>query len=278
MKHQADVIIVGGGLNGPALALALAQVGITSLLVDAQPLQVRRNERFDGRAYAIALATRRMLLALGVWDEVVAQAEPILDIKVSDGRDGEGASPLHVHFDHREIGEGPMGHLVEDRYLRRALLEAVKACPQITSLAPQTVISQSIGPGQVTVATEDGLDLHASLLVGCDGRSSQTAQRAGISRQGWGYGQTALVCALKHSQPHHSTAHQLFLPSGPLALLPLPDDTISVVWTERDGVAASLKDADDATYLTALEPKVGSFLGDLTLTGERYAYPLGLSL
>ncbi|MEO1549471.1 MAG: UbiH/UbiF/VisC/COQ6 family ubiquinone biosynthesis hydroxylase [Pseudomonadota bacterium] len=278
MEHQADVVIVGGGLNGPALALALAQSGITSVLVDARPMELRAEPGFDGRAYAIALATRRMLAALGIWDRVADQAAPILDIKVSDGREGDGASPLYVHFDHREIGEGPMGHMIEDRFLRKAILEAVKANPLVTSLSPHRVIHQEIATGAHLVTTDTGAVVRGALLVGCDGRESQVASRAGLSRQGWAYSQTALVCALDHTRPHHNTAHQMFLPSGPLALLPLPGDRVSVVWSEDRDTAVALHEADDSTYLAALAPKVGSFLGDLSLTGGRHAYPLDLSL
>ena len=131
-KIDADIVIVGGGLNGPCLALACAQAGFSSVVLDALPSDTRAEGNFDGRAYALALASVRMLGALGIWDQVAENAQPILEIKASDGRAGEGAAPFYLHFDHAEIEEGPMGHMLEDRYLRRALLDAMTTAPLVT--------------------------------------------------------------------------------------------------------------------------------------------------
>ena len=131
MSDARDVVIVGGGLNGPALALALASGGVSSVVVDARVREDHDDPEFDGRAYALALSSRRMLEALGLWKGLAPKAQPINEIKISDGRAGEGAAPWFLHFDHDEIDEGPMGHFVEDRYLRAALLDAVDAHPLI---------------------------------------------------------------------------------------------------------------------------------------------------
>src|SRR6187431_1115157 len=113
MKHDTDVLVVGGGLNGPVLALALAQGGIASIVLDAAPPGSSAAPDFDGRAYAIALSSRRMLAALGIWPAVAAEAQAIEAIRIGDGRAGEGAAPGFLHFDQHEIPEGPMGHIVE---------------------------------------------------------------------------------------------------------------------------------------------------------------------
>jgi 2-octaprenyl-6-methoxyphenol hydroxylase len=126
MAHDADILIVGGGLNGPCLAIALAKSGpVSSIVIDALPEDTRMAAEFDGRSYALALASVRMLGALGLWGTLEDNAQPILEIKASDGRAGEGAAPQFLHFDHAEIEEGPMGHMLEDRHLRRALLDAM---------------------------------------------------------------------------------------------------------------------------------------------------------
>ena len=125
MMHDTDIAIVGGGLNGPALALAMARTGLSVTVIDALPETVRKNAAFDGRSYALALASTRLLAAIGIWERVRTHAQPMLEIKVSDGRAGEGPSPFFLHFDHAEIEEGPMGHMLEDRFLRRAMLEAM---------------------------------------------------------------------------------------------------------------------------------------------------------
>lgn len=273
-----DVAIIGGGLNGPTLALALAGAGLRVRVLDAAPAEVFEDPAFDGRAYALALATRRMLDALGLWDGLAGQAQPINDIKVSDGRAGEGPAPWVLHFDHREIAEGPMGHLIEDRYLRSALRTAVQAAENITAEAGATAVAQIADAGAVTVTLADGTIRTARLLVAADGRGSPTAVRAGIQRTGWEYGQTSLVAALETERPHHGVAHQMFFPEGPLAILPLPQNRVSTVWTEAAGRAADIAALPDDAYLEVLRPRFGSFLGRIGLVGARYTYPLGLSL
>lgn len=278
MTFDSDIMIVGGGLNGPALALALSQAGLTSTIIDAQALPKVMEPDFDGRSYAVALGSQRLLRALGIWDVVEGHAQPILDIVVSDGREGEGASPLYVHFDHREIEEGPFGALLEDRYLRAALLGAVQADERITHLTEQMVTAQTVVPGGVEVTLADGSALRGKLLVGCDGRRSGVAERAGIRRVGWDYGQTSLVCAVDHELPHNGVAHQMFLPAGPLAILPLTGNRCGIVWTETTDRAAEVMARDDAGYMEALRPRFGDFLGAISLAGARYSYPLNLTL
>jgi 2-octaprenyl-6-methoxyphenol hydroxylase len=277
MAHDADILIVGGGLNGPCLALALAQAGFSSVVIDALPEAKRTSAEFDGRSYALALASVRMLGALGLWDELEDHAQPVLEVKASDGRAGEGAAPWFLHLDHSEIEEGPMGHMLEDRHLRRALIGAMDAEPRVTHLPGAEVVAQSTdGVAEVTLA--DGRTLTGRILVGADGRRSGTAQRAGIRRTGWDYGQTALVCAIAHEKPHDGIAHQFFMPAGPLAILPLPGNRSSIVWSEKSERAAEISALDDEAYLEALRPAFGDFLGKIELAGERYSYPLSLSI
>lgn len=278
MTKDTDILIVGGGLNGPALALALAGAGHRVTVIDAMPEKVRKNAAFDGRAYALALASQRLLAAVGIWDRVAAHAQPMLEIKVTDGHAGAGPSPFFMHFDHAEIEEGPMGYMVEDRHLRRAFLEAMATHPAVTRISGKAVTAQDVGPDRATVTLDDGTSLSATLLAGCDGRASGTARRAGIGRTGWDYGQTALVCAIAHDRPHHGIAHQFFMPPGPLAILPLPGNQSSIVWSERTDTAARIHALDDAGYLAALRPRFGDFLGEIRLAGKRWTYPLNLTI
>ena len=277
MTETSDILIVGGGLNGLALALALAQTGRSVTVIDALPETVRKNAAFDGRAYALALASVRLLRAIGVWDRVTENAQAMLEIKVSDGRAGEGPSPFFMHFDHAEIEEGPMGHMLEDRYLRRAFLDAMKETPGITQVT-DAVTAQEVTATGVTVTLASGKELQGGLLIGCDGRASGTAARAGIRRTGWGYGQTALVAAVEHADPHSGVAHQFFMPPGPLAILPLPGNVSSIVWSETDQTAAEFAALDDAAFLEVLRPRFGDFLGEIGLLGKRFSYPLGLTI
>ena len=278
MTYDQDILIVGGGLNGPALALAAAKVGLRVGIIDRLPIAMMKDAAFDGRAYALALSSVRMLRAIGIWSQVADHAQPMLEIKVSDGVAGQGAAPWMMHFDHAEIEEGPMGYMLEDRHLRRAFLEAIEANENITLYSERTVLSQTVDAQSANVTLDDGATLTATLLIGCDGRQSGTAQRAGISRTGWGYNQTAIVCAVEHERPHDGIAHQFFMPHGPLAILPLTGNRSSIVWSERADIAEAYVQLDDTAFLDVLKPAFGSFLGDISLCGNRYAYPLNLTL
>ncbi|KEJ90420.1 FAD-dependent monooxygenase [Sulfitobacter donghicola] len=278
MSFDTDIVIVGGGLSGPTLALALAASGLNVTVIDAQKAQLRTADDFDGRSYALALTSVRLLEGIGLWQAVAEHAQPMLEIKVTDGRAGEGPSPFFMHFDHAEIEEGPMGHMIEDRYLRRALMEAMANDDRVQVMNGETVVGQTPDTTGVTLTLASGKQIRARLCVAADGRSSGTAARAGIKRTGWGYGQTALVCAVNHELPHDGIAHQFFMPPGPLAILPLTGNRSSIVWSETTDNAARIHGLPDAEYLDVLRPRFGDFLGDISLAGARYTYPLSLSL
>ncbi|WP_207497457.1 UbiH/UbiF/VisC/COQ6 family ubiquinone biosynthesis hydroxylase [Limimaricola pyoseonensis] len=277
MNRDSDILITGGGLNGPVLALALARAGFTVTLIDAAPPEADASAAAS-RAYAIAAGSRRMLARLGLWAALAPDAQEMAEIKVTDGRAGEGPARGMLHFDSAEIENGPMGHMVEDRHLRAALAEALGAAEGVTLKAPVRVVAQEAGPGGVTVTLDSGERLTGLLLAGCDGRQSGTATRAGIRRAGHGYGQSAITCTVAHELPHKGVAHQFFMPGGPLAILPLKGNRSSVVWSERTERAEKIVAGPDEAFLAALRPAFGNFLGQIRLEGARGLHPLGLSL
>ncbi len=279
MSYDADIVIVGGGLNGPALALALAGGGLTSVIIDARAVAPRAEAGFDGRAYALAIASKRLLQGIGVWAGIADKVQPILKITASDGLSGQGPAPFFLTFDHAEMEEGPMGFMAEDRFLYRALMDAVQRTSGTTALFGDGVVAQEITAQGASVTLASGKTVTGRVLIGCDGRGSDVASRAGIARQGWGYGQTALVTAVHHASPHGGTAHQFFMPSGPLAILPLAGGHhSSIVWSEDATAAAAIQGLTDTDYLHALRPRFGDFLGEIALAGDRFTYPLSLSL
>jgi 2-octaprenyl-6-methoxyphenol hydroxylase len=150
--------------------------------------------------------------------------------------------------------------------------------PRIRLVSDNAVTAQEPGPGRIRVTLSDGQSLSAKLLVGADGRRSGVAARAGITRSGWDYGQVALVAAIAHEKPHHGIAHQFFMPTGPLAILPLPGNRSSIVWSETAANAAAIAALDDADFLAVLRPRFGDFLGAISLAGPRFSYPLNLTL
>ena len=278
MTTSYDIIIAGGGLNGATMALGAAKLGLSTLVIDANPNHFQMQEHFDGRCYALALTSVRLMRTLGLWAELSKHAQPMLDIKVFDGSVGQGPSPFFLHFDHNEIEEGPMGHMVEDRHLRPVLQDAIRRSEKITYLTQTKIIDQRVDERGITVTCDDQTTYGAKLLIGADGRQSETATRAGIRRTGWRYEQTALVCAIEHERPHNGIAYQYFMPAGPLAILPLCGDRCSIVWSETPENATTIMSLGDADYLDILRPRFGSFLGEIALAGQRFSYPLGLTM
>jgi 2-polyprenyl-6-methoxyphenol hydroxylase-like FAD-dependent oxidoreductase len=174
MTWDTDILIAGGGLNGPALALALAQGGFRVTVIDARPAPARAEAGFDGRAYALAVASVRLLSAIGVWSAVRDKAQPILEIKASDGRAGEGAAPFFLHFDAAEIEEGPMGHMLEDRFLYAAFLDAMRAAP-----GRYAAVGRNGGGARGQRVGGDG---DARLGAAGDGGASGRVRRPGVWR------------------------------------------------------------------------------------------------
>ena len=275
MELDADILIAGGGLNGTATALALASAGFQVMLVEPRSRAERKADDFDGRSYAFAISSMRVLQALDVWPRL-KDVQPILRIKVTDGRPGEGPSPLMLTFDHGEIEEGPMGYMVEDRHLRSELLDAAEGSG-VAQLDDRVIDHRADGAG-VQATLGSGETRRVRLLVGCDGQNSPIARRVGIRRMGWSYGQTALVCTIAHEKPHQGIAHQFFIPAGPLAILPLSDNRSSIVWAESAARAETVQAMSESDYLNELRPRFGRFLGDVSLAGRRIAYPLRLSI
>ena len=278
MTDHFDIVIVGGGLNGTVMGLAVAQAGFSVAIVDAQKIASKSTPGFDGRSYAMALASTRLMHGIGIWSDLAANAQPMLDIKVADGRANEGPSPFFMHFDHREIEAGPMGYMVEDRHLRPALLAAIAREAKITYFDNTRVLSETQTGTTVTLMCDDGKEINAQLVIAADGRNSQIAQRAGIRRKGWSYPQTALVCAIDHELPHEGVACQYFMPPGPLAILPLTGNRSSIVWSESHDQAAKIMALSDQDYLEVLKPRFGKYLGNIALAGKRFSYPLELTV
>ncbi|MEO1275417.1 MAG: UbiH/UbiF/VisC/COQ6 family ubiquinone biosynthesis hydroxylase [Pseudomonadota bacterium] len=273
--------VVGGGLVGPALALALSRIGLDVVVIDRLGEGVRRDPAFDGRAYAVALGSARVLGALGLWQALEPLAQPIADIRVSEGR-ADAATPGHLHFDPRASDEQRVGWILEDRWLRRALLDAL-AAEGIRHLAPAEVVSADLDGGRAVLGLADGGRVEAALAVAADGRFSALAAMGGIGRQVLSYDQTGLVGAIAHAHPHGGLAQQSFFAGGPFAVLPLPDEAdgthrSALVWSERTRVAERLMALDDDAYAVELARRIGPRLGRLRLAGARRAHPLSLVL
>jgi 2-octaprenyl-6-methoxyphenol hydroxylase len=280
-----DIIIAGAGLAGAAFALAAQQGGLKVVMIDPQPFELQLAPTFDGRSTAIAFSTFRMLDALGLGEDLRPHACRMDRILVTDGRRpgaaSRQASPAFLRFDADEIGGRtggePLGYMVENRRIRAALAKAVEATG-LEVIAPASLAAVDAGPGRATVTLSDGRSLSAPLVVGAEGRGSRVRSAAGIDTIGWGYGQSGVVATVRLERDHGNVAHEYFLPGGPFAILPLTEQRASLVWTETTRRAEALRDASDEAFHAHLMRRFGDFLGDVTVEGPRFVYPLSLSL
>lgn len=270
---ETDVLVIGGGLVGGPLACCLAAAGVSAVVVDAEDPATTLDTAYDGRASAVALGSQRVLAAAGLWPAIEPFAAPIKQIRVSDGH-----SPLFLHYDHRAIGDEPFGWIVENRAIRRAVVECLPRLAKARLLAPARLLELERGPSSIHARLADGRTIRAALAVAADGRPSPTRVAAGIGISRRDYGQTAIVCTVAHARSHQDTAQEHFLPAGPFAILPLPGRRSSVVWTEKSHLVPAIMRQDDAAFLRELHSRFGDFLGDIALEGPRFAYPLSLQL
>jgi 2-octaprenyl-6-methoxyphenol hydroxylase len=307
----SDVVIVGGGLVGMTLAAATAGAGIPTTLIEAEPPESMAAATFDGRSAAIAYGSQQVLEAVGAWRFLEPDAQPIREIRVSDGGWRQALrhrgssrfaheSPFFVHYSHRDLAAGeiaagaqpPFGWIVENRAIRRGLLQRLAGCAQLTHIAPARVTEIGFGTGRADLRLADGRTIAARLVIAADGRASAVRRLAGIGFKEFGYNQTAIVCTVAHERPHRGTAHENFLPAGPFAMLPMTDSNgtdatgakgaithrSSIVWTEDPRIAPWLLGLDDAALGAEIARRFGATLGRLRPIGPRFSYPMKLLL
>jgi 2-octaprenyl-6-methoxyphenol hydroxylase len=275
-----DVCIVGAGPVGGALACRLATSGVNVAIVDRAALPPMEHPDFDGRAYAIAAGSRRLLVEAGLWDALPLPSGPIEQIRVSDGVIGRPASRLHLHFDVAEVDEpgGALGWMVEARSLRVAINTRLDALPNVDVFAPADAqVTRGAEAAQVRLST--GETFTARLVVAAEGRDSPLRRQAGIPVQRWPYHQSGIVCAIAHELPHNQTALEHFLPAGPFAQLPMaPSDTeanlSAIVWSERTADAPRYMALNNEAFGAEVARRLGSHLGAIRPVGRRWVYPL----
>jgi 2-octaprenyl-6-methoxyphenol hydroxylase len=272
--ERADVIILGGGLVGLTVAIALDRHGLSSIVVDPAGPEKVTAPQYDGRATAVASASWRMLQAIGVAERLNGQGCPIQSIRVSDG-----LAPGGIRFDAGPgdaMAEDPLGIMFENRRLRGALRETAAAAENVTLLMPARAGKVVRDANGVRVALDDGRLLAAALLIGAEGRSSPTREAAQIPLARWSYDHQAIIVPVEHERNHENVAYEIFYPSGPFAVLPmLPGTRSAIVWSVPQRDAAAILDLPEGAFTAELEKRMGSFLGKLRIGGPRASYPLG---
>jgi 2-octaprenyl-3-methyl-6-methoxy-1,4-benzoquinol hydroxylase/2-octaprenylphenol hydroxylase len=269
-----DVAIVGAGVVGAALALALARARFDVALIETRAPEAFDPARHDLRVYALSPASAAVLERLDVWGDVVAaRVSPYATMRVwVDGPDAE------LRFDAALVGESQLGYIVEDSLLRAVLWRALERTRGVTLHCPARAQSLDREGRAARLVLEDGREIVARLLVAADGAHSPLRELAGLATAGQSYGQRALVANVETERPHEATAWQRFTPDGPLAFLPLADGRCSIVWSLKDARATEMLALDDAAFRAALGRAFGMRLGAVTATGPRAAFPLRLLL
>jgi 2-octaprenylphenol hydroxylase len=271
MKFDHDVAIVGGGVVGSALACALADTGLSVALIDAQtPAPYDAKAEVDLRVFALSVASRHILEALQVWESVAAaRVSPYREMQVWDAG-GKG----RIHFDSADLGQAELGYIAENSLLQHALWARLTGDSQVRMIHPAKVASLSLDDESATLTLDAGQRLKVRLVVAADGAGSATRTLAGIEVDNLLYDQRAVVAHVRTEQPHQATAWQRFLPTGPVALLPLADGRVSVVWSADETEAARILSLPDAGFCAALTTASEARLGQVVTTTRRAAFPL----
>jgi len=301
-----DVLIAGGGFAGLAMAIALRQGLGPSFSVSVADPMLGKSHADDERASAIVAAARRLFETLGVWPDVADEAQPILDMVVTDSRLDDALRPVFLTFAGEiEPGE-PFAHMIENRRLVEALAAKAKAVGvelRASAVAKfsypplQQKGGEPAGPAQrgrlagppggrpssasggraqrIDIELADGGTVSARLLVAADGARSSIRGHAGIATHGWSYGQSAIVTNVGHERDHQGRAEEHFLPAGPFAILPLKGRRSSIVWTEAAREAERIVALPDDAFHAELERRFKLHLGEITTVGTRRAHPLG---
>lgn len=270
---SADVAIAGGGMVGLSLGIGLAGAGLDVVVIDAAEQADLIEPAFDGRSSAIAFASQKLLQGIGIWPHLAEYAEPILEIRVTDG-----ASPLYLHFDQGALGDGPLGYMVENRHTRMGLFARAAELDNLQTIAPDKAVSFEADTAGARLVLESGLVVEAPLVVGAEGRASPLRQWAGIPVRKWQYDQSGIVATIEHELPHCNVAHERFLAPGPFAILPLKGNRSSLVWTVDPALAEEIMSLGPRAFEAEVAKRVGGFLGKLKVIGPRWTYPLGLQL
>jgi len=272
MSAQRSIVIGGGAFAGLALALALRQgLGADIPIIVADPALAVRPSR-DPRATAIVAACRRLFEALGVWGEVADNAQPILDMVVTDSKLEDATRPVFLTFAGDVAPGEPFAHMVENRHLIDALTKHTEASG--VDLRATAVSSYDQRADGIDVTLADGSVVAASLLVAADGARSKLRERAGIATHGWDYDQSGIVVTVGHERDHGGRAEEHFLPAGPFAILPLTGKRASLVWTEKRSEAARIVALGDDEFHAELERRFGLHLGEVKALDKPRAFPL----
>lgn len=270
----SDVIVIGGGLVGSLTAISLSKLDLKVTIVEAYDENKLLDPAFDGRTTAVSFGSKQIFDSLDIWSDLAATAAPINDIKVY-----EVNSPWAINFDHTLMGNNPMGYIIDNLQLRKALWKHVKQSPNIKVINPVTVSKIWYEDNLAKLKLSNDSELEASLIIGAEGKNSPSRKMLGMEVKTWDYKQTATVATVTHEKPHNHIAWEAFMPDGPLALLPLPNCPKTnayrsgIVWSQSQQISPLAHELPEEQFGLALAEHF-PFYGKISLYGQRWAYPL----
>lgn len=278
-NNTYDIAISGASFAGLALAASLRfSLGrdVRICIIDRAAAPVVTAS--DSRAFAIWAASKNLLQALGVWERIAVDAEPMIKIEITDSALDDGIRPTLVTYDARTASGEPAAYVVPSGVLLAELYRLVAAEKDIAWEAPAEAIGLEAGEFADTIELSDGRKISARLVVAAEGRNSKLRDAAGIKTTGWGYAQTGIVATVAFSEPHGGIAVQHFLPGGPFAILPLKDNRACITWSAASAEAERMMALDDAAFLNELDHRIGGRFGPISLSGTRQSWPLDLKM
>ena len=274
--RQYDVIVVGAGMVGAALACLLARsdTSLSIALLEARATAPFDPEQFDPRVAALTEKSRTLLDCCGAWDSIAAQR--VSAYGAMQVWDAEGTG--EIHFDCQDVQQPNLGHIVENSLVVESLLAKVDKLNNIDFICPVSVAQYSQSESQVSVDLSTGEQLLAPLLVAADGGNSSIRERFKFATREWDYGHSAIVTTVQTESVHQQTAWQRFMPTGPLALLPLDKQGdhhyCSLVWSQESDEAERLMALDDEAFCIELSRASEHCVGKILSVDKRHAIPL----
>jgi 2-octaprenyl-6-methoxyphenol hydroxylase len=271
LSLDCDIVIVGGGIVGTTLAAALKDSGLKIILIEARPLEVTAQKT---QAYAFSPLSSRIYAGIGIWQNIFPHIGKYQHISLSDAD-----YPQQVKFETKDLPGEHLGYVAQHNVVITALHQYLEACSNVTWLCPAEVINvtkdQNLAQVEVKVNGEQCL-IRTKLVVGADGARSPIRSLAGIKTRGWKYWQSCVAFTIKHTAPENNTAFERFWPSGPMGVLPLPDNRCQIVWTNPHADAQALAELEESAFLAKLQTYTGGVLGKLELVSQRQVFPVQL--
>ncbi len=276
-QKKNDVVIIGGGIVGSLLALILGLNGLKVTVIDKQKKDKLFSKNHHVKSYALNQGSNNLLNILKIWDIVKIKSQPINEILLKQGSSISSIQPFELIFS-SEYNNNYLFHMIEEIYLKKAIVKKIDKCPNIEYLYSRNIVEQFIDNNSTKLVLDSGQIIYSDLIVGSDGYPSSSAKAAGIQYTNYNYHQSSIVGIFEHEKPHENEAVQIFFPSGPLAILPLSGNRSSFVWTNKTNEAIKKFNLSDLLFLKELNTAFQNRRGKIQLKSKKNMFPISLSI